>query len=70
MSNGAMVTFNDPRRFGSMKLVRAAVEHDRSEIVSMSCAEISYQVVKGFLNDYLLIYFSPRLHSKVSNASR
>jgi formamidopyrimidine-DNA glycosylase len=29
MSNGAMVTFNDPRRFGSMKLVkRAKIEHE------------------------------------------
>jgi len=29
MSNGAVVTFNDPRRFGSMKLVaRAKLEHE------------------------------------------
>src|SRR5664280_3801409 len=29
MSNGATVTFNDPRRFGSMKLVaRAKIEHE------------------------------------------
>ena len=29
MSNGATVTFNDPRRFGSMKLVpRAKLEHE------------------------------------------
>jgi formamidopyrimidine-DNA glycosylase len=29
MSNGATVTFNDPRRFGSMKLVpRARIEHE------------------------------------------
>jgi formamidopyrimidine-DNA glycosylase len=29
MSNGATVTFNDPRRFGSMKLVtRAGIEHE------------------------------------------
>ena len=29
MSNGATVTFNDPRRFGSMKLVkRASVDHE------------------------------------------
>jgi formamidopyrimidine-DNA glycosylase len=29
MSNGATVTFNDPRRFGSMKLVkRASIEHE------------------------------------------